>query len=169
MLVILLPAAIWAVQSSSLSGDKFPVEEPAQPAPDLSLRLFDGSTFSLSQHLAGDGRPVVMNFWASWCIPCREEMPAFDSVARRRREVLVLGVAIADTEAAARGFAEEIDVSYPLGLDSDGTIATAYPTIGLPATWFITSNGVIAAKVVGEMDEGRLEDLIDRYLIGSGD
>jgi len=169
VLIIVLPAAIWAVRSSPVSGDRLPVEEPGQPAPDFDLHLFDGSTFSLTRHLAGDGRPVVMNSWASWCVPCREEMPAIDAVARRRSEVQVLGVAVEDTETAARGFAEETDVSYPLAVDSDGAIAAAYPTLGLPTTWFITGDGVIAAKVVGELDQRRLEDLIDRYLSGSAD
>ena len=104
-----------------------------------------------------------MNFWTSWCVSCRE-MSAIYRLARRRTDGLVLEVAVADNEAASRRFAEEIDVSYPLETDSDGAIATAHPTIGLHATWYSTSDGVIAAMVVGQLDQRRLEDLIDRYL-----
>lgn len=136
------------------------------PAPDFSLDLFDGATFTLADHLAQDGRPVVMNLWASWCVPCRQEMPAFDTVARRHPEVLFLGVAVEDTETAARRFAEEVGVSYPLGFDADGTILERYPTLGLPTTWFITAERTIAARWIGQLDETHLQDLIVQHLSG---
>jgi cytochrome c biogenesis protein CcmG/thiol:disulfide interchange protein DsbE len=91
-------------------------------------------------------------------------MPAFDAVARSHPEVLFLGVAVQDTEAAARQFAEEVAVSYPLGLDGDGAIAELYPTLGLPTTWFITADGMVAARWVGELQEDSLESLIEEQL-----
>lgn len=75
-------------------------------------------------------------------------------------------MAVQDTETAARDFAEEIAVSYPLGRDADGAILEKYPTLGLPATWFITPEGVIAARWMGRLDQNRLEDLIDEHLSG---
>lgn len=137
-----------------------------QSAPDFTLDLFDGTRFTLSEHLSRDGKPVVMNFWASWCVPCRVEMPAFGAVARRHRDILFLGVAVQDTEPAARQFAEEVGVSYPLGLDDDGEIAELYPTFGLPTTWFITSEGRIAAQFVGQLGEDSLESMIEEHLKG---
>jgi len=167
LLIVAVPALVWTTRPSSpgdptLAGGIM-IDETA---PDFTLDLFDGGTFTLSDHLARDSRPVIMNFWASWCVPCREEMPAFDAVARRHPEVLFIGVAVQDIEAAARQFAEAVAVSYPLGLDEDGAIVERYPTLGLPTTWFITSDGVIAAQRVGQLDEDSLESLIEEHLRG---
>lgn len=164
LFVLVGPALIWLVRPSTPSDTAPGAVLVDEPAPDFTLDLFDGTRFALSDHLATDGRPVVMNFWASWCVPCREEMPAFDAVARRHPEVLFIGVVVQDIEAAARQFAEEVAVSYPLGLDEDGVILERYPTLGLPTTWFITSDGVIAAQRVGELDEDSLESLIEEHL-----
>ena len=84
----------------------------------------DGGEFSLSEHLADDGRPLILNLWASWCIPCREEIPEIDRVAAEHPEVAFLGVAVEDQEPAARQFAEEVGVSFPLGFDDTGNVST---------------------------------------------
>lgn len=166
LLIVAVPAVVWMTGLSS-PGDSTVAGGImiGDTAPDFTLRLLDGTRFVLSDHLAADGRPVVMNFWASWCVPCREEMPAFDEVARRHPEVLFLGVAVQDIEVAARQFAEEVAVSYPLGFDADRAIIERYPTLGLPTTWFITPYGVIAAQRVGQLDEGSLESLIEEHLL----
>jgi len=164
VLVVVVPAVVWLAQTSEPQGPGG--SELAERAPDFTLELFEGDRFNLSDHLESDGRPVVMNFWASWCLPCREEMPAFDAVAARRPDVYFLGVAVQDTEAAARAFAEEIGVSYPLGFDSDRTISSLYPILGLPTTSFITSDGNEAASWSGILDESKLESLIEEHLTG---
>jgi peroxiredoxin len=89
-------------------------------------------------------------------------MPAIDTMARQRPDILFLGIAVQDSESAARTFADEIGVSYPLGHDSDGTILEKYPILGLPATWFITSDGIVAEQWFGQLDETTLQELIDR-------
>ncbi|MGH9053150.1 MAG: TlpA family protein disulfide reductase [Acidimicrobiia bacterium] len=134
-----------------------------EPAPDFDLTLFDGREFSLSGHLATDGRPVLLNLWASWCVPCREEMPLLDEVSRQHPEVLFLGVAVEDEPAAARAFAEEVAVTYPLAVDETGTMLVRYPTFGLPTTWFISSEGMIVGRVMGAVTEAQLEELLARY------
>lgn len=140
--------------------------DPLPAAPDFSFELFDGSTFELAAHLSTDGRPVVLNLWASWCVPCRQEMPAFDAVARSLPEVLFVGVAVQDSEAAARRFATEVAVSYPLGFDDTGTLLEHYPTLGLPTTFFITREGSVAFRRIGQLDESGLHDLVIEYLGG---
>lgn len=162
--MVAVPAIAWLTTGSD--ENDYPGGEAAEAAPDFTLELFDGRSFTLGAHLNRDGRPVVMNFWASWCVPCRVEMPAFDAVARQHPEVLVLGVGIQDTEPAARAFADEIAVTYPLGLDADGAIIGRYPILGLPTTWFITSEGVIAARWSGQLDETLLESMIEEHLTG---
>jgi len=136
-----------------------------QQAPDFSITTFDGETFSLSAHLADDGRPVLLNLWASWCPPCRAEMPVFDEVsADRAADVLVIGVAVDDTLAAARAFAGQIDVAYPLGFDTDGVIASRYPSPGLPTTFTISAGGEIVRVAYGELDEDDMHSLIDEAI-----
>jgi thiol-disulfide isomerase/thioredoxin len=131
-----------------------------ETAPDFSIDLLDGNSFRLSDHLATDGRPVILNLWASWCGPCRAEMPAFDAVSKIHRDVLFLGVAVEDNPTAARDFAAEIGVSYPLAIDEDDRVGRRYPSPGLPATYLISADGMIARTIFGQMDEEQLTELI---------
>lgn len=134
--------------------------EIGSPAPDFEVDLLDGSTFRLSEHLAADGRPVVLNFWASWCGPCRAEMPDFDRFAQAKPGVLVVGVAVDDAEANARAFAEELGISYTLGIDEDGTIGRHYPYLGLPATWVIGPDGTLRREVIGQVTFEALNEIV---------
>jgi cytochrome c biogenesis protein CcmG/thiol:disulfide interchange protein DsbE len=143
------------------SSDLMPAA--GEQAADFSVDLLDRDEFSLSDHLATDGRPVVLNFWASWCIPCREEMPTLDEAARRHPEVLFLGVAVEDDPAAARAFAEEVRVSYPLAVDESGIVLARYPIFGLPTTWFIAPDGSIAGQVSGLVTESYLEERLAEF------
>lgn len=143
-----------------LLGD--PPEEtarPGGPAPDFTVALIGGGSFDLSDHLEDDGRPLVLNLWASWCLPCREEIPAIDAFAAEHPEVMVLGVAVQDTEAAAMEFAEELSPGYPLGI-ADPAFEAAYPRIGLPATYVIGSDGRIDEVFNGILDQETLEELV---------
>lgn len=132
-----------------------------EPAPQFRLTMFDGSTFDLAEHITTDGRPIVLNFWASWCFPCRVEMPEFDEVARARPDVQFVGIAVEDNLAPALEFAEEVQVSYPLGFDETGEISGAYPHIGLPTTYLIAGDGSVARQVQGQITGALLEALID--------
>lgn len=132
-----------------------------EPAADFALTLFDGSEFRLSDHLANDGRPVVLNLWASWCGPCRAEMPAFDAAAQANTEVFFIGVAVEDVLDAALAFADEVAVSYALAFDEADRVSRRYPAPGLPATFFITADGAIAKTVFGQIDEAQIEGFIE--------
>jgi thiol-disulfide isomerase/thioredoxin len=131
-----------------------------EAAPDFSIDLLDGTEFQLSDHLTTDGRPVILNLWASWCGPCRAEMPAFDAMSKVHTDVLFLGVAVEDNPTAAREFAAEIGVSDPLAIDEDDRVGRRYPSPGLPATYLITTDGAIARTIFGQMNEEQLEELI---------
>jgi thiol-disulfide isomerase/thioredoxin len=127
---------------------------------DFRFEVFDGTTFSLADHFASDGRPVVLNFWASWCPPCRAEMPDFDRVAQIRPDVKFIGVAVDDVESNARSFADEIGVSYLLGFDPTGQAHLTLPFVALPTTWIIDGDGVIVHKVQGIMTADLLEQTL---------
>lgn len=134
----------------------------AQRAPSFSLPLF--SDFEGRSELRLDdlvGRPVLVNIWASWCGPCRAEMPAIERVWQRHRDrgLVVVGVTTQDREADARAFLEEVGVTYPVGLDDDGSISRAYGVQGVPSTYFITDTGNLARAWVGVITEDRLESL----------
>lgn len=129
-------------------------------APDFAIELRDGTTFRLSDHLADDGRPVLLNLWASWCGPCRAEMPALDAASQSHPEVFFLGVAVEDDPVAAEAFAAEVGVSYALAIDESDRVGRRYPSPGLPATFFISSEGRIVKTVFGGLDE----DDVDGYI-----
>ena len=131
-----------------------------EPAPDFDADGFDGPGFRLSEHFATDGRPVLLNLWASWCFPCREEMPALDAVAGRNPDVFFLGVAVEDDPVEAEKFAEEIGVSYLLTIDETDAVAEKYPALGLPATFLISPEG----RVVGKLFGGATEETFEAFL-----
>ena len=131
-------------------------------AEDFTVRLFDGGTFTLSTHLADDRRPVLINFWASWCIPCRAEMPALQAYAEDHPEVLLLGISTDSDAQSATDFADNVGVTYPLSRDSTGLIAERFRVNGLPTTILVSSKGEIVGTVFGELDEDDLDHLLSR-------
>lgn len=134
----------WIVSDSSSNK----VAERDQPAPDFSVSLLDGDEFALSKHLAADGRPVVLNLWASWCAPCRTEIPEISAWALANPDVYVIGVAVEDREEDAKKLTDELKPSYDMAI-GDQAFRNSYPSLGLPATYFIDGDGDIAELVNG--------------------
>lgn len=111
---------------------------------------------------------TVVNFWASWCVPCRREMAAFEVLYRRHHgQVAVIGVNSSDREAAAMAFLATTGVSYPSGVDTDGQVASDYRLFGMPMTVFISSQGIVLDKVNGELTRDDLSERVDAYLSSS--
>ena len=142
---------------SSLGNNAPPIDDPA---PEFTVQGFDGGTFTLSEHFESDGRPVMLNLWASWCAPCRKEMPTIDAAAARHPDVLFLGVAVKDAFSDAAEFAAEIGVAYPLAFDEGNVVDDGYQPLGLPATFFIDTDGAIVGRYFGEL----FDDTIDEEL-----
>ena len=135
-----------------LGDDSVTVAEIGQPAPDFSVEVIDGGTFTLSEMR---GRAVIVNFWASWCGPCRTEIPDISAFAEANPDITIVGVAVQDAEQTAREFAAEIGASYPLALGTTA-VEDAYPNLGLPATYVIDENGVVTEIINGIVDEESL-------------
>jgi peroxiredoxin len=119
-----------------------------------------------------DGKPIVLNFWATWCEPCREEMPAFEAVWQEFRDegLVVLGVNLRDDPGKASAFARELDITYPLVRDPDEELARDLKVNGLPQTFFVSSSGKLAEGEqtvrLGTISEKELRDRV-RELLGA--
>ncbi len=125
-------------------------------APDFEVETFGGDILRLSDL---DGKVVVLNFWASWCPPCRWEMPFFETMWQeyRDRDVVFVGIAMSDTLENAREFAEESGVTYPIALDTTNEVVRAYEVLSLPTTFFIGRDGNIERKLTSAANEGLLK------------
>jgi cytochrome c biogenesis protein CcmG/thiol:disulfide interchange protein DsbE len=122
-----------------------------------------GPGFALPDDLGG--RPLVLNVWASWCTPCRKEMPAFQSVSSQARgKVGFLGVDFLDEAGAARRLVADTGVTYRLASDPKGTQVTKFGVSALPTTLFFSADGVLRGRRFGELDADRLRAAIRTYL-----
>jgi cytochrome c biogenesis protein CcmG/thiol:disulfide interchange protein DsbE len=122
----------------------------AKPAPPFTLTLFDGRVLALDELR---GKVVFLNFWASWCPPCRAEARTLEAAWRKYREqgVVFVVVNIQDKEESAREFLAECEITYPNGIDRGARIAIEYGVWGLPETFFIDRDGRITYKHVGSL------------------
>jgi cytochrome c biogenesis protein CcmG/thiol:disulfide interchange protein DsbE len=123
-----------------------------RPAPALTVHTFDGRAVTIAELR---GKPVVLNFWASWCAPCRTEAPVLADAARASTGVSFLGAAIQDADGPARAFQQEFQPPYPTGIDSDGGYLR-YGVTGPPETYFIDSSGIVRYRYAGPLDAATL-------------
>ncbi len=162
--------------STDVSG--FPAGD-ARPAADFPFEayrgadLVGGETVQFNQIIAA-GKPVVLNFWAAQCPPCRVEMPEFDHAWQAARDrVLLVGLDVGPlinlgTRAEGEALAQELGVTYPVGTTSDATVMQRYQVLGMPSTLFITTQSQIVRQWTGSLDEAALSNLIDELLQASG-
>ncbi len=120
-------------------------------APVLSLTGADGRALRLEDL---KGKMVLLNFWATWCAPCREEMPAMERLYRANRErgLTVLAVNFMETKNEVKRFFEELQLTFPAALDPEGTAARNFGVRGLPVTFFVSRDGRILWKAIGSRD-----------------
>jgi thiol-disulfide isomerase/thioredoxin len=132
-----------------------PVAE-REPAPDFSVPTLGGDgDVALGDHR---GRPLLVNFWASWCGPCRSEMPALERFAARAGGMDVVGLGVDDAPARLRAFAQETGVTFPLGI-APGRVARDYRATSLPVTAIVDAEGRLAATWYGEIHCPELEQV----------
>jgi peroxiredoxin len=120
-------------------------------APDFSVRTEAGPTVSLSDF---GGKVLVLNFWATWCPPCIQEMPSLDQFAKQFRDsgVVVVGVSVDEDEAAYRRFLKQAGVSFAMGRDPESAISDRFGTYRYPETYVINRDGKVLQKIVGPAD-----------------
>ena len=137
-----------------------------EPVPDFRLDTPDGGTLQLSDYR---GQAVVLNFWATWCVPCRKEMPQLQAVHAEYADsgsLTVVAVNLQESPSAVTDFGEELSLTFPLALDRDGEVVRRYGLIGLPGTFFIDAEGVLRARVIGELHGELLGDGVAAALGG---
>jgi len=160
---VLLPAlAVLALLAYGFTREPRYIESPivGRRAPGFALTRFDGHTVRLEDFR---GKVVFINFWASWCPPCRAEAPMLEATWRQLREqgVLFLGVNTQDEEPRARAFLDEFGISFPNGRDPDGRIAIDYGVWGLPEAFIVDAEGRITYKHIGTLGAALLAAKLD--------
>jgi peroxiredoxin len=127
-------------------------------APDFTLTTHDGKTVSLSDYA---GKPVVLNFWASYCIACRKEFPLFrQQLSEHPKDFVVLGVDTKDIESDGKDFAKEKKAKWPIVFDDSSAVAKAYGVGALPQTFFIKPNGKVALRYYAQIPDDKWPDAI---------
>jgi peroxiredoxin len=132
-------------------------------APEFELPGLDGTSHRLSDYR---GHPVWINFWASWCPPCRTEMPRIEGLYREHEQdgLVVLGVAVHDSDPAIRAFVAEVGATYPILLDPDGRVAAAYGAVALPVSFWLDRDGIIRDWIIGEAPPDIMTSALDKIL-----
>ncbi len=165
---LLLAAVVVAMQIKIQPG----ILHAGDTVPDFTLQTLQGEPVRFSSLR---GQVVVLNFWATWCPPCRREMPLLDEVQKKyaARGVTIVGIDLDEPMAIVRAYAESIGVTYPIwvdafppkpGIDRTRELYNRFGGIGLPTTFFIDSNGVIQDRHVGELNRAFLQNRIEATL-----
>lgn len=171
LVLALVLAGIWWVQREQAPAGLSPARATGQPAPDVSLTLLDGESLRLADLR---GNVVVLNFWASWCAPCRQEMPElqayWDAAQNRGEQTVIVGVGVrTDVDADARAFVETGGFTYPIGRDTDtdqpgvGPVELAFGVPNAyPSTIVIRPDGVVDAFHLGPLNAEMLGWMVDQ-------
>lgn len=152
--------------SVAAAGSATEVEMPkiGYSAPQFSLSGLDGETYSL-QSL--NGKPVLLNFWASWCGPCRTEAPELVSLYETYKgkiEIYAINVTASDSVEGAKAFVEEFGFEFPVLLDETAETAKKYGIRPIPTTFFVNGEGMIVDKVIGPLDQKSMEGKFAKLL-----
>lgn len=165
-LALCLPALVTGcgrdAPPSALVGTTFFAPDEREPLPPVSGPTTEGGTLAV-----GDlrGRVVVLNSWASWCAPCRDEVPVFVAIAEQAdpAQVAVVGLDVNDDADASAAFEQDLGMTYPSIVDADGSILATIPGVpptAIPSTVVIDRDGRIAARIIGEADQKELSSII---------
>ncbi len=187
VVVVAIAGVIWWIEARdsggvSSTGERYgPVDLPAALvpagasikaeegalAPDFLLEALDGDETRLSDFR---GQPVVLNFWATWCVSCRKEMPqlieAYD--VHRDEGLVVIGLNLQESESIIRPFVDDFGINFPVLIDRDGEVGDAYRLVGLPTTFFIGRDGVVESVFIGQF-KGEVQGTNVQGAIGQSD
>ena len=136
-------------------------------APSFVAPNVGGQLVSLENY---KNKPLVLNFWASWCPPCRDETPGMERIWRKYEDqgVVILGINVQDGEKEAERYISEFGVTFSNALDLDGSITVDYGVTGLPVTFFIDNDSVVTGRWVGSISEDRLDNWVSNLIFSTG-
>lgn len=128
-------------------------------APDFELKTLTGETVKLSNL---KGKKVMLNFWATWCPPCKAEMPEMEQFSKQAGDDVVILAVNIDPQLDVQGFVNENKITFPVLLDAEGKVNEAYQVLSIPTTYFINSQGVIKNKFTGSMTLDVMKDFTEK-------
>ena len=163
IVVVLVTGIAWTA-ASRVTTDQATRTSGRRGTPDFALATLDGGTFRLSAQV---GQPVVVNFWATWCLPCRAELPAFEEVYRNHRdkELVVVAVNVAESPEVVSPFVHEAGLTLPIALDASGEATELFRIQGMPTTFFVGRDGKIKDMVIGgPLTKAAIESKISELL-----
>lgn len=168
LVAVILPLLLLGGWVAWVSGQGTPVPAAriGQPAPDFALTDLDGKTVRLADLR---GRPVLVNFWASWCAPCVEEFPILQSAVAEHadQDLAIIGIVYRDNSEAARSFMARMGADWPTVMDPGDEVALRYAIFGPPETFFIDAGGVIRGRQIGQLSASDLDRQLALILTGS--
>ncbi|RJS62405.1 redoxin domain-containing protein [Bacillus sp. PK3_68] len=147
--------------TENIPGADLSEVQEGKPAPDFELTTLAGKKVKLSDY---QGKKVILNFWATWCPPCKAEMPHMQNFyeENKDKDVEIVAVNLTSVDkgrSEIEGFVKEYGLTFDIPLDEKGTIGTQYQAFTIPTSYVIDSNGVITQKIIGPMDENMMADL----------
>ena len=156
----------WGISNRTYMTELSGSTRVGKPAPDFALNLFDGNQIYFSSIT---DKPMVINFWASWCGPCIEEASILQSVwdSNRNESVEFIGINIQDSSKSAKAFIASNGIDYMNGFDDDGIITIEYGVIGMPTTFFVNREGIVEAKWVGSIPDFVLNSWVEDLINGT--
>ncbi|OMP68283.1 redoxin domain-containing protein [Domibacillus epiphyticus] len=141
----------------AVNNDKTGIEQ-GEKAPDFTLKTIDGKEVNLSDY---EGKKVLINFWATWCPPCKAEMPHMQSFYDGEPEnVEILAVNLEEKEAKVSEFVKQYELTFPILLDEEGSVGETYEVYTIPTTYLLNEDGTVNQKIIGPMDEAMMKKLI---------
>ncbi len=167
IVVMLLLASLGLAACGEEAGSRLQVREFAPRvgylAPDFEIKDYQGQTIKLSDYR---GQPVLINFWATWCPPCRAEMPEIEAAYRKFKKdgMVVLGVDAREDNASVRKYVEDNGYSWSMPMDYQGNLIASYGVAAFPTSFFIDRQGFIRATQVGGMDKKGLDERLSKIM-----
>jgi thiol-disulfide isomerase/thioredoxin len=167
LIIIAIGGVIWSTNNGKeqQSSNKHQRDEGSQQkmqAPDFSLQTMNGKTIELKKN---NGKPTLINFWASWCPPCKVEMPHIQKAYEKYGDqvnFLMVNVTAMDEVTKVKKFLKDGNYSFPVLLDQTGEVSETYQAFGLPTTYIIDQNAVIVDHIVGPMSEDQLTEIMEQ-------
>lgn len=140
-----------------------PAPRVGREAPDFQVQGLDGELLQLSDFR---GHPVWINFWATWCPPCRAESPDIEAVYEEKRDqgLVVIALSIGESAGAVRGYAGRTGLTFTIGLDEGTAAAATYRIVGIPSHYFVDSDGVLRDWRIGSMSKKTMEEKVDEIM-----